>query len=108
MKGKFIQRETTQAKRNTYPASGSNTSTSAKPMAPPQELSQTRRVLVTVGIMIGMFLAALDATAVSTAMPTVVSSLGGLSIYSWVFSAYILTSTVALPLWGKLSDIYGR
>lgn len=77
-------------------------------MMPPQELSQTRRILVTVGIMIGMFLAALDATAVSTAMPTVVSSLGGLSVYSWVFSAYILTSTVTLPLWGKFSDIYGR
>src|SRR5579884_156857 len=73
-----------------------------------QGLSQTRRVLVAIAIMIGMFLAALDATAVSTAMPTVVSSLGGLSIYSWVFSAYILTSTVTLPLWGRFSDIYGR
>ncbi len=58
--------------------------------------------------MVGMFLSALEATAVSTAMPTVVSSLGGLSIYSWVFSAYFLTSTVSLPLWGKLSDLYGR
>lgn len=108
MKGKFVQRKTTQAEKNGRSASGSNASASAKTMSPPQELSQTRRVLVTIGIMIGMFLAALDATAVSTAMPTVVSSLGGLSIYSWVFSAYILTSTVTLPLWGKFSDIYGR
>lgn len=88
-------------------STGSNTSL-AKLMVSPQEISQARRILVTIGIMIGMFLAALDATAVSTAMPTVVSSLGGISIYSWVFSAYILTSTVTLPLWGKLSDIYGR
>ncbi|HEX9831245.1 MAG TPA: MFS transporter, partial [Thermodesulfobacteriota bacterium] len=71
-------------------------------------LSETERVLVTIGVMVGMFLSALEATAVSTAMPTVVSSLGGLSIYSWVFSAYFLTSAVSLPLWGKLSDLYGR
>lgn len=74
----------------------------------PLKLSHTGRVLVTIGVMVGMFLSALEATAVSTAMPTVVSSLGGLSIYSWVFSAYFLTSTVSLPLWGKLSDLYGR
>lgn len=74
----------------------------------PLNLSQTARVFVTIGLMVGMFLSALEATAVSTAMPTVVSSLGGLSIYSWVFSAYFLTSTVSLPLWGKLSDLYGR
>lgn len=74
----------------------------------PLNLSETERVLVTIGVMVGMFLSALEATAVSTAMPTVVSSLGGLSIYSWVFSAYFLTSAVSLPLWGKLSDLYGR
>lgn len=107
-KEKFVQRETTHAERNKDRASEPNSSRSAKSMMPPQGLSQTRRILVTVGIMIGMFLAALDATAVSTAMPTVVSSLGGISVYSWVFSAYILTSTVTLPLWGKFSDIYGR
>jgi EmrB/QacA subfamily drug resistance transporter len=55
-----------------------------------------------------MILGALEATVVSTAMPTVVASLGGLEIYSWVFSAYLLTSTVTVPLWGKLSDLYGR
>ena len=55
-----------------------------------------------------MFLAALEATVVGTAMPTVVSALGGLEIYSWVFSAYLLTSTVTVPLWGKFSDLYGR
>jgi EmrB/QacA subfamily drug resistance transporter len=74
----------------------------------PLILSKSRRIFVTTGLMIGMFLGALEATAVSTAMPTVVSSLGGLNIYSWVFSAYVLTSTISLPLWGRLSDLYGR
>jgi EmrB/QacA subfamily drug resistance transporter len=66
------------------------------------------RTIVTAGILLGMLLGALEATVVSTAMPTVVASLGGLEIYSWVFSAYLLTSTVTVPLWGKLSDLYGR
>ena len=55
-----------------------------------------------------MFLAALEATVVSTAMPTVVASLGGIDHYSWVFSAYLLTSTASVPLWGRLSDLKGR
>lgn len=58
--------------------------------------------------MLGMFLAALEATVVSTAMPTVVASLGGIDHYSWVFSAYLLTSTASVPLWGRLSDLSGR
>jgi EmrB/QacA subfamily drug resistance transporter len=58
--------------------------------------------------MTAMFLAALEATVVSTAMPTVISSLGGLNHYSWVFSAYLITSTVTVPVWGKLSDLYSR
>src|SRR5580765_6023604 len=71
-------------------------------------LSARRRWAVTVGLLLGMFLAALEATVVSTAMPTVVASLGGLNHYSWVFSAYLLTSTASVPLWGRLSDLYGR
>lgn len=55
-----------------------------------------------------MFLAALEATAVGTAMPTVVGELGGVSRYSWVFSVYLLTSTTTVPLYGKLADLYGR
>src|SRR5258706_7429479 len=58
--------------------------------------------------MLGMFLAALEATVVSTAMPTVVASLGGIDHYSWVFTAYLLTSTASVPLWGRLSDVHGR
>jgi len=71
-------------------------------------LSRRRRRVVTAGVMLGMFLAALEATVVGTAMPTVIASLGGLDRYSWVFSAYLLTSTVTVPVWGRLSDLYGR
>ena len=61
-------------------------------------LSPRRRRLVTAGVMTGMFLGALESTVVGTAMPTVIASLGGLSSYSWVFSVYLLTSTVSVPL----------
>jgi EmrB/QacA subfamily drug resistance transporter len=71
-------------------------------------MSSRRRLAVTLGVLTGMFLAALEATVVGTAMPTVISALGGLSHYSWVFSAYLITSTVTVPVWGKLSDLYGR
>ena len=72
------------------------------------ENAVTRRKLVLVAALAGTFLAALDATIVATAMPTVVGQLGGLSLYSWVFSAYLLTSTTTVPLYGRLSDLYGR
>ena len=58
--------------------------------------------------MIGLFLAALDQTVVATALPTIVGELGGLDYYSWIVTSYLLTSTVSTPLYGKLSDIYGR
>jgi EmrB/QacA subfamily drug resistance transporter len=66
------------------------------------------RRLVTAALILGMFLAALEATAVGTAMPTVVAELGGVARYSWVFSAYLLTSTTTVPMFGKLADLYGR
>ncbi|MFP4624357.1 MAG: MFS transporter [Gemmatimonadota bacterium] len=66
------------------------------------------RRLVTAALILGMFLAALEATAVGTAMPTAVAELGGVARYSWVFSAYLLTSTTTVPLFGKLADLYGR
>ncbi|PYT01038.1 MAG: MFS transporter [Acidobacteria bacterium] len=75
---------------------------------PIEALSSKRRWLITAGVMTGMFIAALEATVVGTAMPTVIASLGGLNHYSWVFSAYLVTSTVTVPVWGKLSDLYGR
>jgi EmrB/QacA subfamily drug resistance transporter len=60
------------------------------------------------GVMLSVFLAAMESTVVATAMPTVVQSLGGVHIYSWVFSGFLLTSTVTMPLWGRLSDLVGR
>ncbi|NJC96366.1 MAG: MFS transporter [Anaerolineales bacterium] len=71
-------------------------------------MSRNRINLVTIGIMLSLFLAAMEATVVATAMPTIVGQLGGLEHYSWVFSAYMLTSTTTVPLYGKLSDLYGR
>ena len=64
--------------------------------------------LVVIAVDMAMALAALDNTVVGTAMPTVVASLGGLSLFSWVFSIYLLTSTAALPIFGRLSDLFGR
>lgn len=74
----------------------------------PLEMSNRRRWAVLGGVLVGMFIAALEATVVGTAMPTVIASLGGMNHYSWVFSAYLVTSTVTVPVWGKLSDLYGR
>ncbi|MFC4472525.1 DHA2 family efflux MFS transporter permease subunit [Streptomyces xiangluensis] len=66
-------------------------------------------VLVSIGaLLLGMLLAALDQTIVSTALPTIVSELGGLDHLSWVVTAYLLAATAATPLWGKLGDQYGR
>lgn len=71
-------------------------------------MQSTNRILVTVGIMVGMLLAALEALVVTAIMPTIVNNFKGLEIYSYVFSVYLFTSTVSMPLWGKLSDTYGR
>ncbi len=68
-----------------------------------------RRVLVIIlALMLGMFLAALDQTIVSTALPTIVGDLHGASHLTWVVTAYLLSSTVSTPLWGKLGDLHGR
>ncbi|MFD6973784.1 DHA2 family efflux MFS transporter permease subunit [Streptomyces sp. NPDC059979] len=69
----------------------------------------SREVLVSIGaLLLGLLIAALDQTIVSTALPTIVSELGGLSHLSWVVTAYMLAATAATPLWGKLGDQYGR
>jgi len=64
--------------------------------------------LVVAGVMAAVFLAAMESTCVATAMPSVVASLGGLPVYSWVFSGFLLASTVAMPVWGRLADQVGR
>jgi EmrB/QacA subfamily drug resistance transporter len=71
-------------------------------------LGKRRTLIVFFGLMLGMLLAALDQTIVSTALPAITQDLGGFEHYSWVFSAYMLGATVTVPLYGKLSDIYGR
>ena len=71
-------------------------------------MSRKRIILVTAGIMLSLFLASMESTVVATAMPTIVGQLGGLEHYSWVFSAFMLASTTTVPLYGKISDIYGR
>ena len=64
--------------------------------------------VVFAGLMAGMLLAALDQTIVATALPTIVGDLGGLRHLSWVVTAYLLTSTISVPLYGKISDLHGR
>ena len=68
----------------------------------------TSKTWVVIAVMLAMFLAALDMTIIGTAMPSIIGDLHGVAIYSWVFSAYLLTSTVPIPLFAKLSDMYGR
>ncbi|WNZ59516.1 MDR family MFS transporter [Myxococcus sp. MxC21-1] len=68
----------------------------------------THRPLTTLALALSLFMAALEATVVSTAMPTVVGELGGIQHYAWVFTAYMLSSTITVPIYGKLADLYGR
>ncbi|MCM8750347.1 MFS transporter [Thermomicrobiaceae bacterium CFH 74404] len=71
-------------------------------------LSRERRWFVVAGVLLGMLLSSLDQTVVGTAMPRIIAELNGLNHYSWVFTAYMLASTVSIPIYGKLSDLYGR
>ncbi|MGW7521516.1 MFS transporter [Streptomyces sp. NPDC054796] len=88
------------------PASGAS---GAAPAAPTGGEHTRRTVLLAIGaLLLGMLLAALDQTIVATALPTIVSDLGGLDHLSWVVTAYLLAATAATPLWGKLGDQYGR
>jgi EmrB/QacA subfamily drug resistance transporter len=71
-------------------------------------MSRPQLILVVASVMLGMLLAALDQTIVGTAMPRIIAQLNGLEHYAWVATAYLLASTVMVPIYGKLSDIYGR
>ncbi|NEC78919.1 MFS transporter [Streptomyces sp. SID7958] len=97
------------------PASGAGTGPppNAPGGAPPGNAEAPERVsgsiVLPIGaLLLGLLLAALDQTIVATALPTIVSDLGGLEHLSWVVTAYLLASTAATPLWGKLGDQYGR
>ncbi|MGG3738422.1 MDR family MFS transporter [Aeribacillus pallidus] len=69
---------------------------------------RTKRPLVLASVMLAMFMAAVEATIVSTAMPSIVAEIGGFSKYSWIFSAYLLMNAVTVLIYGKLSDLFGR
>lgn len=71
-------------------------------------MSTTQRALLTISVMVGLFVAALDQTIVDTAFPKMIAELGGVSTFTWVITAYLLASTAIVPVVGKLSDIYGR
>ena len=75
---------------------------------PGQPFTHRQILLIFSGLMAGLLLAALDQTIVATALPRIVGELGGLDYYSWVVTAYLLSSTVCTPLYGKVSDLYGR
>jgi EmrB/QacA subfamily drug resistance transporter len=77
-------------------------------MADTRRLSHREILIVYSGLMLGILLAALDQTIVATALPTIVGELGGLAHLSWVVTAYLLSSTASVPLYGKISDQYGR
>lgn len=72
------------------------------------QISNTQKLLVMVGVMLAMFLSSLDQMVVATSIPKIVRELNGLEHLSWVITAYMLSSTVVVPIYGKLSDIYGR
>jgi MFS family permease len=74
----------------------------------PAQFSHRQIMVIIGGLMTGMLLAALDQSIVGTALPRIVSDLGGLNHLAWVVTAYLLTSTAVTPLWGKISDLYGR
>jgi EmrB/QacA subfamily drug resistance transporter len=68
----------------------------------------THRTLVFSGLLLAMFMSAIEGTIVATAMPSIAAELGGFSLYSWVFSSYLLMQAIAIPIFGKLSDLVGR
>lgn len=72
------------------------------------QIRLSERGWVTFAVLLGVFLAGIEGTVVSTAMPTVVKSIGGLRLYSWVFASYMLFAAVSMPILGKLADLYGR
>ena len=73
-----------------------------------EPVKKMRKNWILVALMMTMALAAMDGTIVATAIPQIVGDLGGFSLFSWLFSIYLLIQTVTIPIYGKLADIYGR
>jgi EmrB/QacA subfamily drug resistance transporter len=90
------------------PFHGSGMTDAQPPALEPQTFSPLEKRVTLIALMIVFLLSALDQTIVSTAMPRIVAQLSGLDLYPWVTTAYLLASTVMVPIYGKLSDIYGR
>ncbi|TMB74396.1 MAG: MFS transporter [Chloroflexi bacterium] len=78
------------------------------PTAPAATIDPRVRIRIVIAVMLGLFLAALDQTIVGTALPRIVTELRGNDIYTWAFTAYLLTATISGPIYGKLSDLFGR
>jgi EmrB/QacA subfamily drug resistance transporter len=104
------QSPTRSAASSATPEPAAPTSSASDVAASPggDYLSHRQILVVMSGLMAGMFLAALDQSIVAVALPKITSELGGLDQLSWVVTAYLLTSTAATPLWGKISDLRGR
>jgi EmrB/QacA subfamily drug resistance transporter len=94
--------------RTIAPAVDSASAAAGAPQPWGLTLSRRRIGFVITAVMLGMLLSALDQTVVGTAMPRIIASLNGLQHYAWVATGYLLASTASMPIWGKLSDAYGR
>lgn len=66
------------------------------------------RPLILIACMLAMFMSAIEATIVATAMPTIIGDLGGFSLLGWVFAVYLLAQAITIPIYGRLADLYGR
>ena len=94
--------------RTLAPAADSAAAAAAAPQPWGLSLSRRRIAAVIVSVMLAMLLSAVDQTVVGTAMPHIIAELNGLQHYAWVATAYLLASTASMPIWGKLSDAFGR
>src|SRR4030088_1466995 len=79
-----------------------------KTLADTMQLSRNQKILATAGVAMSLLLASLDQTVVGNAMPRIVAELQGLNYYAWVTTVYLLTSTIVVPIAGKLGDMFGR
>src|SRR5438105_5423110 len=84
------------------------TESALEPVSAPAVLGHRQILIAFSGLVLAMLLAALDSTIVSTALPTIVSELGGLEHLAWVVTGYLLAQTIVTPIYGKLGDLYGR